>query len=155
MKTILIVLVVLIIVSILMFYVLGLTSRSGSAPGLVEGQLFRCPDKPNCICSEYRDDKAHYIEPIAIPAATQIDYLANMKMTIIAMGGKIESESENYLASTFSSAIFGFVDDLEVRIDMNHHVIHIRSASRVGHGDRGVNKKRLNLLKQRYNDGNL
>lgn len=152
MKTTMIILVVLIIVSILLFYVLGFMSRSGTASGLVGGKLIQCPDKPNCVCSEYRDDSSHFIEPIEIPADKQLDYLASLKNTLIAMGGKIEAESENYIASTFSSAVFGFVDDVEIRLDMDMHVIHLRSASRVGRGDLGANKKRMNLFKKRYND---
>ena len=66
------------------------------------------------------------------------------------MGGSIEDESKDYFASTFSSGIFGFVDDFEIRIDPVKKIIHIRSASRVGHGDMGVNKKRIELLKQLY-----
>ncbi len=66
------------------------------------------------------------------------------------MGGTINDESENYIASTFSSSIFGFVDDFEIRIDSSQKVIHIGSASRVGYGDAGVNKKRTELLKKLY-----
>ena len=66
------------------------------------------------------------------------------------MGGRIEAESDHYLAATFSSAIFGFVDDLEIRVDSSERVIHIRSASRVGHSDMGVNRKRTELLRKLY-----
>jgi len=62
----------------------------------------------------------------------------------------IQSENDDYLAATFSSAIFGFVDDLEVRIDSVQNTGHIRSASRVGHSDGGVNRKRIELLNQLY-----
>ena len=67
------------------------------------------------------------------------------------MGGTINAELENYIASTFSSSIFGFVDDFEIRIDSIKKVIHIRSASRVGYGDVGVNRKRTELFKKLYN----
>jgi uncharacterized protein (DUF1499 family) len=66
------------------------------------------------------------------------------------MGGSIQAENENYLAATFSSTIFGFVDDLELRIDPVQKVIHIRSASRVGYSDAGVNRKRIALLRKTY-----
>ena len=64
------------------------------------------------------------------------------------MGGDIQAEDDNYIAATFSSAIFGFVDDLEIRVDLTDKMIHIRSASRVGHGDAGVNEKRADFLKK-------
>ena len=66
------------------------------------------------------------------------------------MGGTIREESDTYLAATFSSAMFGFVDDLEIRVDSSQKVIHIRSASRVGYSDAGVNKKRAEQLKALY-----
>ena len=67
------------------------------------------------------------------------------------MDGIIVAESAHYCAATFSSAIFAFKDDLEVRFDPTQKVIHIRSSSRVGYGDAGVNKKRTDLLKKLYN----
>ena len=68
------------------------------------------------------------------------------------MGGNVQVESCDYLAATFTSAIFKFVDDLEIRIDSTQEVIHIRSASRVGYSDMGVNKKRTELLKKLFNN---
>jgi len=66
------------------------------------------------------------------------------------MGGIIQVEKDNYLAATFISSIFGFVDDLEIRIEPGQKTIHLRSASRVGRGDGGVNRKRVEQLKKLY-----
>ena len=152
MKTTLIIISLIIVAAIILFFILGMMSKSGEAPGLVAGSLSKCPDKPNCISSEKKDDTAHYIEPIKIPEdiSIELDSLHILKDTIRDMGGSIEDESEDYFASTFESGVFGFVDDFEIRIDTKENVIHIRSASRVGHGDMGVNKKRIELLKQLY-----
>lgn len=152
MKTILIIVSLLIITAIILFFILGMMSKSGSAPGLVEGNLSRCSNKSNCFSTEKKDDAAHYITPIKIPQNINIelDSLHILKDTIRDMGGSIEDESEDYFASTFSSGIFGFVDDFEIRIDPVKKIIHIRSASRVGHSDMGINKKRIELLKQLY-----
>ncbi|OKY76812.1 MAG: hypothetical protein BM485_01720 [Desulfobulbaceae bacterium DB1] len=94
---------------ILLFIVLAVMSRSGKAPGLTEGRLAKCPDTPNCVCSEQKDDTRHFIAPIMIPSAVTIDSLALLKTTIREMGGTLRAESDNYLASTFSSPLFGFV----------------------------------------------
>ena len=152
MKTILIIVSLLIITAIILFFLLGMMSKSGTAPGLVEGTLSQCSNKSNCFSTEKKDDAAHYITPIKIPQNINIelDSLHILKDTIRDMGGSIEDESEDYFASTFSSGIFGFVDDFEIRIDPVKKIIHIRSASRVGHSDMGVNKKRIELLKQLY-----
>jgi len=66
------------------------------------------------------------------------------------MGGSIQAENDNYLAATFSSSIFRFVDDLEIRFDADRKMIHMRSASRVGYSDRGINKKRIERVKILY-----
>lgn len=150
MKTGLIILFLLMVAAIILFFVLGFISKSGAAPGLVDGTLSKCPNKPNCVCSENTDDSSHYIDPIVIPPSGAIDTLPMLKSVVQTMGGAIQTESEHYFAATFSSTVFGFVDDLEIRIDATKGVIHMRSASRVGYSDAGVNKKRTELLKKRY-----
>lgn len=150
MKKVLVVFIFLIIAVVILFIVLGHISKSGEAAGLVQGKLLRCPDKPNCMCSEQKDDIDHYIAPIILPRNTQDDTLTLLKDTIQELGGDMRTEIGTYLAATFSSAIFGFVDDFEMRIDSTQKVIHIRSASRAGYGDLGVNKKRAELFKDLF-----
>lgn len=151
MKTTLIIISLLIVAAIILLFILGIMSKSGKANGLVEGNLSRCSDKPNCVCSEYKDDSQHYINPLIIPDNNTDDALAILKTIVREMDGKIQNESDRYFSASFSSALFGFVDDLEVRLDSKKHIIHLRSASRVGYSDRGVNKKRIKLIKKRFN----
>ena len=151
MKTVLIILSLLIVACVLLFFILGVISRSGKAPGLVAGRLAQCPATPNCVCSEYKDDADHFIDPILLPQNIAFDPMSLLKNVVNNMGGIIGAEGDHYFAATFSSAIFGFMDDLEVRIDPTKNVIHLRSASRVGYGDAGVNRKRTELLKNLYN----
>lgn len=136
-------------VLLLFIYLAGL-SRSGVTPGLVEARLAVCPNRPNCVCSEAGTDPAHAIDPITIdaqtPAAATLGVLVNI---IRDMGGDLLTVNDDYVAATFSSPRFGFVDDLELRLDAVNHTIHLRSGSRVGYSDGGINKKRIVLLKQR------
>lgn len=150
MKPTLIILLLILTVLIIGFFILGVISKSGEAPGLIHGKLSKCPNKPNCFCSEYKGDLDHYINPIMIDQKISVDSMPILKQVIRDMGGTIQTEGDHYIASTFSSTVFGFVDDLEVRVDFPQNAIHIRSASRVGHSDLGVNKKRAELLKQLY-----
>lgn len=158
MKITLLILSLLIVAVIVLFFILGVMSRSGKAPGLIEGRLSSCPARPNCICSEQEDDALHYLEPLTIPGKSTVATVEMLKDTIREMGGSIQAESDDYLAATFSSAIFGFVDDVEIRIDAMQNVIHLRSASRVGHSDMGVNRQRAELFKrltlQKFSDAN-
>ena len=158
MKAAFIIVLVLIALAIASFFILGKYSQKGQAPGLVNGSLSKCSEKPNCVCSEYRDDVDHYIEAI-YSDPTEIQNLESHDMTRIMstivstiqdMNGVVQIEKDNYVAATFTSSIFGFVDDFEIRIDSNQETMHFRSASRVGYGDGGVNKKRVELFKKLY-----
>jgi uncharacterized protein (DUF1499 family) len=121
-----------------------------TANGLVEGRLTQCPATPNCVCSEFEPDAEHYIEPLVMSDGDAAQTLARIKAIVGAMGGSIQAEKTDYLAATFTSPIFRFVDDLEIRIDTEQRVIHLRSASRVGRGDAGVNRKRVERLRQSF-----
>ena len=131
---------------------LGHLSQSGTFARLIDGKLSACPDTPNCVCSEYPDDISHAIEPIAIGDISGAVVLEKLKNIIEAQGGKISTASENYIAATFSSALFGFVDDLEIRIDPEKAVVQLRSASRVGTSDLGANSRRVDMIKKLYRD---
>jgi uncharacterized protein (DUF1499 family) len=150
MKAALLTLSLLAIALVALFFILGVMSKSGKAPGLVDGRLAQCPDKPNCVCSEAEHDAVHSIQPIMIPDNSTLDAMPALKQVIRDMGGTIQAERDHYLAATFSSTIFGFVDDLEVRVDAPRSVIHVRSASRVGHSDMGVNRQRAEMLRKLY-----
>lgn len=150
MKIALITVFILIVFSLALLFILGKYSQKGQAPGLVIGSLSRCSEKPNCVCSEYIDDVVHYIEPITNIQNIEMDNMLKVVSTIKNMNGVLQSANDNYIAVTFTSSIFGFVDDFEIRTDPNQGIMHFRSASRVGHGDGGVNRKRVELFKKLY-----
>ncbi|MDC9725789.1 MAG: DUF1499 domain-containing protein, partial [Gammaproteobacteria bacterium] len=97
-------------------------------------------------------DTEHYISPLLIGSKNSSEAHLILKDIIQTMGGVLQDENKSYITATFSSPTFGFVDDLEIRIDSNNKLIHIRSASRVGHSDLGINKKRVELVKQLYQE---
>lgn len=136
---------VLIIVVLLAFGFLAMTSKEGRAIGLVEGRLAPCTSKSNCVCSEYPEDQSHYVDPFIIPPHIKdAESLSRLIKGIVAeIGGDVQLESYTYLSAIFTSRLWGFVDDFEVRIDMDAKEINVRSASRVGDSDFGANKKRV------------
>ena len=148
-KTTLIVGLILIIAFLLHLMYLGKASRNGNAPGLVNGSLVACPDKPNCVCSEHPEDSDHFIEAIPFTGSGE-ESMARLSATILSMQGLLVSQSDNYLSATFTSKLFGFVDDVEFRIDTEQGVIHVRSASRVGHSDLDANRKRVENIKAEF-----
>ncbi len=121
----------------------GHISQQMSVPGLINGKLTPCPDKPNCFCSDYPDDQSHYVQPIDYAPKTAASVLAKSRTVVESMGGVVVSQNETYLAATFTSGLFTFVDDFELRIDQAQQQLYMRSASRVGYGDIGVNKRRV------------
>lgn len=111
-----------------------------------------CPDKPNCINSEYAHDTEHYLPPLSYPAAAEKQIIPLAKSIIQAMGGQIQTENSHFLSATFTSRVFRFVDDVELRQDSSSQQLHIRSASRTGYSDFGVNKKRVNTFTQHFKE---
>lgn len=160
MKLLLTIIVVLFTVIILYFFILAYLSKNDQAMGIVDNTLAPCPQKPNCVCSEYADDEAHFVTPInwttsvASLQHTPDEIVVVVKEVIAALGGKLlpdletQQASDLYLAATFQSSFFGFIDDVELRVDTEHQLLHLRSASRVGHSDFGVNRKRIEELKE-------
>ncbi|TLS67549.1 DUF1499 domain-containing protein [Mariprofundus erugo] len=114
--------------------------------GLQQGLLRPCPDSPNCVCSEAHSQASqqHAIRPINLADRSWVQ----MKSIMVAQGGVIEQDDGHYLHATFTTPVFRYVDDVELRLDEQQGVIHIRSASRVGHSDFGVNRKRVEQLSQ-------
>jgi uncharacterized protein (DUF1499 family) len=145
-KAIFTILVVISLIVLARFYMLGNTSKTGKAPGLVSGRLSACPDKPNCVSSEIADDHSHYISPLRYPASMSEETMDLIKEVLQEVGGEITAEEGAYISATFTSAFFGFVDDVECRNDKANHTIHLRSASRVGHSDFGTNRKRVAFI---------
>ena len=141
---------ILAVIAVMALLVMGKMSKDGQAPGLVDARLTRCPDKPNCVCSEYREDSAHFIQSLELAEQSAKSGKARIDAIITESGGVITSAQSDYIAATFASTVFGFVDDLEIRIDTDAGLIHFRSASRVGHNDFGANRKRVELIQLRY-----
>jgi uncharacterized protein (DUF1499 family) len=61
---------------------------------------------------------------------------------------RVVVERENYLAAEFRSKIFGFIDDVEFRVDADAGVVHFRSASRLGYSDMGANRERMEAIRR-------
>jgi len=127
------------------FTYLSLNSRKVREMGLAGGKLRPCPGTPNCVVSEYRGEEA-YAKPFAFSGEPNVAW-ENAKASVTSLGGRIEKDTGDYLWATFRSKIWRFVDDVELRLDVAGKTIHVRSASRVGRGDLGVNRKRVELLR--------
>lgn len=134
---------------------LGIASHYSTPDvGIIEGKLKACPGNPNCVCSEtYPDvDPSHQIPPIKVSTKDIHLPWKLLKQVIVDQGGAIISEREGYLHAEFTSTVFRFVDDLELRADQQNGMIHIRSTSRVGRSDLGANRKRVEAVWQAFGE---
>jgi uncharacterized protein (DUF1499 family) len=114
--------------------------------GLKDGKLSSCPSTPNCVCSQGAD-VAHAIEPLAYTSSAT-EAMEKLRQVVGAIERtKIISQTEDYLYAEFSSKLMGFVDDVEFYVDAAKKVIQVRSASRLGQSDLGVNRKRIELIR--------
>ena len=115
------------------------------------GQLAACPSSPNCVNSQSQDAQ-HKIEPLTYDS-TPTQALAELKTVIESMERtKIITETDNYLYAEFTSKLMGFVDDVEFLVDNSAKVIHVRSASRLGQSDLGVNRQRIETIRAKLNE---
>ncbi len=126
-------------------------SFSGKRPtylGVKEGKLAPCPASPNCVCSQSPpSDRQHYIEPFTY-TGNPAEALTKLKSAIDSMARtKIITQSDHYLYAEFTTPLMGYVDDVEFYLDSQAQVIHVRSASRLGKSDLGVNRKRLEEIR--------
>ena len=131
-------------------FILGRYSQSQTLNRQDLTVLPPCGSPLNCVCSEHGQDKAYYIKPIDLTDQAQIVDLALAVPVVTAMGGRITVQQPDYIAAVFKSGIFGFVDDFELRLDLETRSLHIRSASRVGRSDLGVNKLRADRFREEF-----
>lgn len=136
--------------------VMAMSACSAPMPAVVEESAITrtlppCPESPNCVSTEaLREDTQHFIEPIiyagsAAEARQQLlDVIAAMPRT------EIVTAEEGYLHATFTSQVFRFVDDVQFVIDDASKTIHFRSAARLGQGDMGVNRDRMEEIRTRF-----
>lgn len=135
-----------------------LTACAGQVPsdlGVVNSSELRpCPNTPNCVQTYDPLDELHFQQPLVVKESETETQLF-IRSAIVKTGGKIISEktlmsSGIYLHAEYESDWLKFVDDVEVLI--KDDLIHMRSASRLGHSDMGVNAKRFEKIKAAYSE---
>ena len=126
---------------------------SGKAPanlGVTDGAFADCPSSPNCVSSQVDvSDSKHYIAPIVYEG----ELAKALERMIQVLNGlprnRIVQQDDNYLRVEFSSAVMGFVDDVEF-LFTSGSCVHVRSASRLGYSDFGVNRKRIEEIRRQF-----
>ncbi|MDY6781697.1 MAG: DUF1499 domain-containing protein [Cyanobacteriota bacterium] len=127
------------------------TIFSGTRPatlGVRAGQLAPCPNTPNCVSSQ-SDDIDHYIDPLADNGQASAPLSRLEQIVNETKRAKVIARADNYLYAQFTSRWMGFVDDVEFFED-DAGEIEVRSASRLGESDLGVNRSRIETLRSQF-----
>lgn len=113
------------------------------------GGLKGCPETPNCLSSSAPAGDSHFTPALsydksdkaAIADVASIIQSYPLDLGFDGGGAVITKQSDGYLYGNFTSKLFGFVDDVEFLCKDGK--MAIRSASRIGESDGGVNTKRV------------
>ncbi|MFD2230699.1 DUF1499 domain-containing protein [Alkalimarinus sediminis] len=129
-----------------------LVACTGTRPvdiGVSDNRLTPCPDSPNCVSSfEPQSDETHYISAYLIKGDNQQQTWASLKSLIEQnSSAEIIKQDEQYIYAEYTSSIMRFVDDAEFLLDKENNSVQLRSASRLGYKDFGVNRERLEAIR--------
>jgi uncharacterized protein (DUF1499 family) len=108
--------------------------------------LGSCPFSPNCVSSD-AIDPSHHVPPFTIILPAEEAWLLVKEAVKDIPRTELTEVSDNYLRAECRSTVFRFVDDLELELRPGEGIIAVRSASRTGHSDFGVNRRRVERLR--------
>lgn len=136
-----------------------LAGCAGTPPklGVINGQLPTCPVSPNCVSSQASDPQ-HAIASLSL-TGTPTEVRAQLLQALGTLDRtKVVMSEPDYIAAEVTSRVFRFVDDVEFYFPATaatttatsaEIVVQVRSASRLGHSDLGVNRERVELIRAR------
>lgn len=133
---------------------LSLSACSGSRPaylGSPQTALQLCPSSPNCVSSLDTEEDSHKVAPLPFKATEE----NSTKLTAAIQSNpraEIVVNTDSYIYAEYTSALMGYVDDVEFLINPSQKRIDVRSASRLGHSDLGVNRERIEELRKQLGE---
>ena len=137
-----------ILIAVLVLGLLGirLFQPNPRALGLdAQGRFADLDAKPNWVSSDSADPK-HQVAPLSARSESAFELVVMQaeslpRATVITRDG-------DYVHLEVRSLLFRFVDDLELHWREDQGLVAVRSASRAGHSDLGVNRKRVEALRE-------
>ena len=130
----------------------GCANRGPNPVDAAHYALSPCPKSPNCVSSlADPEDAEHHVPALALHGdpATAMQRIS----TVVSAHPRTEvlHLDAKSLHATYTSKWFRFVDDVHIRLDTEHSVLQIRSASRVGYDDMEANPDRVALIRADWN----
>lgn len=115
--------------------------------GFTAGKFKPPQKKPNCVSSTVTTTDSHYIAPIKFNGDAAAAWKKLLVLVTAQPRTTLIEQKPNYLCAEFKTATMGYVDDVEFALDAKAKAIQVRSASRLGIRDFGVNRKRIEALR--------
>lgn len=134
-----------------------LTAKRPATVGPMGGRLQACdPEKSNCVCSQHKAEGRnlgpHYVQPFSFEGDPGDAMTRVMAVLMQQANCRIVVNRSDYLHAEFVSGTLGFTDDVEFLLALPEQVIHVRSASRLGLTDFGVNRARVKELREAFDE---
>lgn len=124
--------------------------------GVHEGRLKPPSPTPNSVSSQaalYPDHPQRAYATVAPLAFTGSGEAAMARLASILKSTErcvVVTQQGDYLYAHCSTALLHFTDDVEFWLDRQAGVIQVRSASRLGKGDLGVNRTRVEKIRAQF-----
>ncbi len=119
--------------------------------GLKNQLLSPCPGTPNCVSSQEKKSQ-HRIQPINFDGSLELAKQRLYRVINSMRGTRIITQEDVYWHVEFTTQLLRFIDDVEFYFDESQSLIHVRSASRQGYWDLGVNRRRVETIRSRFEE---
>ena len=119
--------------------------------GLKNKLLSPCPGTPNCVSSQEKNSQ-HSIQPITFEGSLELAKERLHQVINSMRGTRIITQDVVYWHAEFTTHLLRFIDDVEFYFDGSQSLIHVRSASRKGYWDLGVNRRRVEIIRSRFEE---
>ena len=117
--------------------------------GLKNQMLSQCPGTPNCVSSQEKNSKKR-IQPITFEGSLELAKERLHRVLNSIRGTRIITQDVVYWHVEFTTQLLRFIDDVEFYFDGSQSLIHVRSASRQGYWDLGVNRRRVETIRSMF-----
>jgi uncharacterized protein (DUF1499 family) len=109
-----------------------------------QGRLHPCLPSPNCVCCCH-NDPTHYIAPLSYTSDESLNQIQAFLSAHYTT--QVIQRTPDYLHVVVTTPLMHYKDDLEFAVDRQKKTIRVRSASRIGYSDGGINRARIEALR--------
>ena len=116
-----------------------------------DNRISPCPKTPNCV-SSLDADRRHFVQPLRFAGSANDAQYRLLRILNDLKRARVVTFEESFIKAEFISSVFGFIDDVVFDFDDREKIVHVKSASRVGFSDLGVNRRRIEKIRKRFDN---